>query len=78
MTGSTDDFELHSSTGALTTRRALDREVVAQYILTVQAVDGEGNTGRTSYAQVGIRDCLPAVGLHDLTVAGDHHGDRCQ
>lgn len=55
MTGSTDEFELDSTSGALRTRRPLDREAVAQYVLTVQAVDGEGNTGRTGYAQVRYR-----------------------
>lgn len=78
MTGSTDDFELGSTSGALMALRPFDREVVAQYILTVQAVDGEGDTGRTGYAQVGIQDCLPPIGIHGLTPAGDHHCDRCQ
>ena len=52
VTGSTEDFALGPTTGILTTRRPLDREAVPQYVLTLQAVDGVGITGRTSYAQV--------------------------
>ena len=52
VTGSTEDFALGPTTGILTTRRPLDREAVPQYVLTLQAVDGVGITGRTSYTQV--------------------------
>lgn len=80
MTGSTNDFELDSISGALRTRRSLDRETVAQYVLTVQAVDGEGNTGRTGYAQVSVQDALRTISpvyIH-LMPSGDYHCDRCQ
>lgn len=72
VTGSTDDFQLGSTSGALMARRAFDREVVAQYILTVQAVDGEGDTGRTGYAQViitvtDVNDVTPSFPFDSFT-----------
>lgn len=54
VTGSTADFSLDPETGVLSTRRPLDREVAAQYVLTVQAVDGVGSGSRTGYTQVQV------------------------
>ena len=52
VTGSTADFDLGSTSGILSTLVSLDREAIPQYIFTLQAVDGEGIAGRTSYTQV--------------------------
>lgn len=48
-TGSTPDLSLDPNTGLLETTKPLDRETIAQYIITVKAED---QMGRTSYSQV--------------------------
>ena len=58
VTGSTDDFMLDPDSGVIRTLGPLNRELVPQYIFTVQAVDEEGVDGRTSYAQVSATDIL--------------------
>ena len=52
VAGSMAAFELDPQSGVLSTQGPLDREAVAQYVLTLQAVDGDGASGRTSYTQV--------------------------
>ena len=52
VTGSTADLILDATTGVLSTTGPLDRESVAQYIMTVEAVDGAAADARTGYTQV--------------------------
>ena len=48
--GTSDEFEIDSSTGKVTTKVSLDREDQDQYILQVQASDGVA-TGKLSPAK---------------------------
>lgn len=41
-----DKFAVNSSTGVLYTTQPLDREQQAQYQLTVQAIDGGGDSAK--------------------------------
>ena len=52
VAGPATDFAIDSVSGVVTAINLLDRETVANYVLTIQASDSGGDSSRTGYSQV--------------------------